>query len=345
MQDVIRVVLVGCGSIARHKAQRALARGDIEFVGFVDLAEDAARSLAAKFELDNVPTGTDLQAMLAEVKPDAVLDCTVPGAHADVTIAALEAGCHVLGEKPMAVTMDDARRMVQAAADTGRIYMVVQNQRYNEGIRALRSFLDSGAIGDVATVQSDFYIGAHFDGFRATMSHVLLLDMAIHTFDAARYIAGADGVDVYAHDWNPKGSWYDHGASAACIFNMTNDITYLYNGSWCTEGCNTTWNCSWRITGTRGTVLWDGNKSFRAETVKRAGGFISEMDPVDVPVAPLPEDREGQAGLIHDFVEAIKGGPEPMTMGRDNIKSLAMVIAAVESCETGRRVRVEAGSR
>src|SRR6266581_2652143 len=71
-------------------------------------------------------------------------------------------------------------------------------------------------------------IGAHFEGFRQHMRHVLLLDMAIHTFDAARLLTGADPVSVYCKEWNPVGSWYDHDASAVAFFEMTNGIVYTY---------------------------------------------------------------------------------------------------------------------
>ena len=65
--------------------------------------------------------------------------------------------------------------------------------------------------------------------------------MAIHTFDMARFISGADPVAVYCKEWNPSGSWYDHDASAIAIFEMTGGIVYTYRGSWCAEGLNTTW--------------------------------------------------------------------------------------------------------
>ena len=80
--------------------------------------------------------------------------------------------------------------------------------------------MQSGAVGPLTTVNCDFYIGAHFGGFRDRMEHVLLLDMAIHTFDQARFIMGADPVSVYCNEWNPAGSWYDHDASAIAIFEM-----------------------------------------------------------------------------------------------------------------------------
>ena len=147
----------------------------------------------------------------------------------------------VLGEKPLADNMADARRMVAAAQEAGLLFAVIQNRRYDENLRRLRAFLESGAIGQLTTVNSDFYLGVHFGGFRDHMAHVLLSDMAIHTFDAARYLSGSEPCSVYCHEWNPAGSWYDRDASAVAIFEMSEGLVYTYRGSWCSEGLNTSW--------------------------------------------------------------------------------------------------------
>jgi predicted dehydrogenase len=80
-----------------------------------------------------------------------------------------------------------AKKTLDAAQMPGKIYAIVQNYRYVSGPRRLKAFLDSKIIGDVTTVNADMYLGAHFGGFRDEMEHVLLLDMAIHTFDMARF--------------------------------------------------------------------------------------------------------------------------------------------------------------
>jgi predicted dehydrogenase len=90
-------------------------------------------------------------------------------------------------------------------------------------------------------------MGPHFGGFRESMRHVLLLDMAIHTFDAARFLSGEDALAVYCHETNPRGTWYEHGASATAVFEMTNGVTFTYRGSWCAEGLGTGWGADWRI--------------------------------------------------------------------------------------------------
>lgn len=339
MADTLKAVMVGCGSISGAWLPTVKEIEGLEVVGLVDINEEAARKRKEEFGLANAVTGTDLEPMLESTQPDMVFDCTIPEAHVSVTLAALKRGCHVLGEKPLADSMDNARRMVEAAQKAGKLYAVIQNRRYQPQIRALRQLIASGRLGELTTLNSDFYIGAHFGGFRDRMEHVLILDMAIHTFDAARFISGGDPVAVYCKEWNPKGSWYDHDASAVCVFEMSNGIVYTYRGSWCAEGLNTTWEADWRAVCRGGSVTWDGADGFRAQAVTGPGGFFSEWEDVPVEV-PETEKTGGHAGIIRDFVNSVRTGEIPETICTDNIKSLAMVFGAIESAETGKRVEI-----
>jgi predicted dehydrogenase len=340
MPDRLKAVLAGCGGISRAWLTPCKQREDIEIVGLVDISPDAAEAVRGEFELDSAVVGTDLGAVLAETRPDVVFNCAIPEAHCRITLQALEAGCHVLGEKPLAATMDEARQMVAAAESAGRVFAVIQNRRYQRSIRALREFLAGGELGPVTAVQSTFLIGAHFGGFRDRMEHVLLLDMAIHTFDAARFVIGADAESVYAYEWNPEGSWYDHDAAAVAVFRMKGGPVYTYQGSWCAEGLNTTWEADWRVICRNGSVTWDGADGFRAQKVKATGGFHSELEDVQVPLPdPGPRDN-GHASNIDEFLACVRNGGTPLTAASDNIRSLAMVHGAIASAETGLPIAV-----
>ena len=342
MADNIRVVLAGCGSISGVWLENVADIRDVEIVGLVDINEAAANERKKTFQLDNAAIGTKLAPMLEETEPNVVFDCTVPETHVDVAVTALEHGCHVLGEKPLADTMENAKKICAAAKDARRIHAVLQNRRYDPNIRALRKYLGSGKMGDLTTLDCDFYIGAHFGGFRDHMKHVLLIDMAIHTFDAARFIADADPVSVYCHEWNPKGSWYDHDASAVAVFEMSNGIVYTYRGSWCSEGLNTTWECDWRAISEKGSITWDGSENFKAQRVAGAGSFFSEWE--DVHIKPVKmRGKVGHAGVIEEFLRCVRSPTpkKPLTACSDNIKSLAMVFGAVESAETGKKVKIK----
>ena len=332
MHSELKCVLVGCGSISDTWRRGAADLEGLTMAGFVDLDLEAARNSAAAWNAAAAQVSDDLEATLRLVQPDVVFICTVPEAHHDVTLTALAHGAHVLGEKPLANNLEEARRMVGAAEAAGRLFAVIQNRRYNSNIRRLRAFLASGALGPLTTVNSDFYIGAHFGGFRDSMPHVLLADMAIHTFDAARYLTATEAQSVYCHEWNPAGSWYEGDASAVAVFQMGGGIVYTYRGSWCSEGLHTSWECEWRIVGTRGSVTWDGANGFRAQVTRGDEGFMRPLADVALPeIALSPEQTGSHGGLIRDFLRAVREGGSVETVASDNIHSLAMVHAAIDS--------------
>lgn len=342
---VFRAVLAGCGAMAKGWL-KALAEtpelaGRVVVVGLVDLDLGAANRLRDEFGL-SAATGTDLDAMLTQTKPDLLFDVVIPSARRDVVMTGLRHGCHVLTEKPMAASLAEARDLVAAAKSAGRIHAVVQNRRYVEGVRRTREMIESGVLGELTALHADFFIGAHFGGFREQMQDVLLLDMAIHTLDAARFMAGADPLAVYALESNPRGSWYAHGAVANAIFEFSDDVLFTYRGSWVAEGGTTSWESQWRIVGTTGTLLWDGAERFEARAVAGDSGFLRPLRDVAVPPPPRPAQTHGHASVIAEFLDAIETGRVPETAGSDNIKSLAMVFAAIESARTRQRVLITA---
>jgi predicted dehydrogenase len=314
----------------------------ITIVGLVDLDAGLARARADEFGLTTVPVGSDLDAMLATLKPDLLFDVVVPQARHDVVATGLRHGCHVLTEKPMAASMTEARDLVALAAQAGRVHAVIQNRRFVPGVRRIKRLLDSGALGAITSLNCDFFVGAHFGGFREQMQNVLLLDMAIHTLDAARFMAGKRPLAVYCLETNPQGSWYAHGAAANAIFEFSDGVVFNYRGSWSAEGANTSWESAWRIVGTKGTLLWDGAEGFAAHIVVGDSGFFRELAPLDVPPPADPAETHGHASVIADFVAAIAAGRAPETAGSDNINSLAMVFAAIESAKTKSRVAISA---
>ena len=335
----VRTVLVGCGSMSGAWFDAALALPQVEIVGLVDVVEEAAQKKAAQYQLAQAVIGTDLQTVLQQTTPDAAFNCTIPEAHYTVTMQALAHGCHVLSEKPLADSITRAREMVDAAHKANKIFAVIQKRRYEPAIRRMTHFLASSTLGSLTTVNSDFYIGAHFGGFRDSMRHVLLLDMAIHSFDAARLLTGADAVSVYCHEWNPQGSWYEHDASAIAIFEMSNGCIYTYRGSWCSEGLPTSWECDWRFIGQKGSVVWDGGEYTQIQVVKETGGFISTYSTMPIPSYEAG-NVGGHAGIIQEFFTCIQNGTQPETQAADNIKSLAMVFGAIESAERGQKISI-----
>lgn len=343
---VFRAVLAGCGGMAKGWL-KALSdapglAGRVEVVGLVDLDLAAAERLKAEFGLETATTGIDLESMLSATKPDLLFDVVVPSARRDVVMTGLRHGCHVLTEKPMAASLAEARELVAAAKEAGRVHAVVQNRRFTEGVRRIRETIESGALGELTALHADFFIGAHFGGFREQMQDVLLLDMAIHTLDAARFMSGRDPVAVYAYESNPHGSWYAHGAAANAIFEFSGEVVFTYRGSWVAEGGTTSWESAWRVIGTNGTLLWDGADAFQLKQIADNSGFLRPLKDAAVSPPPHPSQTHGHASVITEFLDAIETGRAPETAGADNIKSLAMVFAAIESARTRQRVTIAA---
>lgn len=333
-----KALIVGAGNMGRAWGRNLRDCEQTEVVGWVDIRPGIAEQAADEVGLSGLHLGTDLGKALAETHADFVVDVTVPEAHHAVTLLALQAGLPVLGEKPMASSMEEAREMVAASEQAGKLYMVSQSRRYDPRLRAYRQLIEQ-EIGPLGILNSDFYVGAHFGGFRDEMDSPLILDMAIHTFDAARYLSGADPVAVYCEEFNPPWSWYRGNACATAIFEMTGGLRYTYRGSWCSEGRHTAWESEWRAVGPKGTATWDGRGAPLAEVVVETGGFHSKVEERTLPIQEEP--YRGIAGSLRDFLHALETGVTPMGECHDNIKSLAMVFGAIESSATGKRVMIK----
>ena len=187
----LRAVLVGCGGMGNNWARILSPRQDLDIIGLVDVVPAAAAALKDRHNLD-VPTFATLENALATLPVDVVLDTAVPETRRHIAGTALQHGCHVLSEKPLATSVAQAQELLAIAESAGRTHAVMQNRRYLAGTRGVRQLVADGVIGDVGMICADFFLGAHFGGFRDEMANVLLLDMAIHTFDQARYMSGLD---------------------------------------------------------------------------------------------------------------------------------------------------------
>ena len=338
--SLFRAVLVGCGNMSHAWLGLLAGRDDVEIVGLVDPDTAAAERKKGKYELA-AGVYADLGEALGATAPDLLLDVALPETRHQIVTTALAAGCNVLSEKPMAATLDEARDLVRAAEAADRTFSVLQNRRYLKPMRALREVVTGGAIGRPGFVGADFFMGHHVSGFRATMEHPLLHDMAIHTFDQARFITGADPVSVYCQEFNLEGSWFEGDASAICVFELTGGIVFCYRGSWTAEGARTSWEASWRVTGSAGTAIWDGENEPYAvlpEGEVQRGNLWRDERRVEALThwSGLPH----HAGCLGEMLAALVEGRPAETDCRDNVKSIAMVFAAIESAREGRKVPV-----
>ncbi len=325
----LRLVQVGAGGMGQAWLDTITANPDVELVGLVDLNTDAAHAALAQRGLQGVAVGTSVGGVAAATGAHAVVNVTVPVAHHPVNVEAMFAGLPVLCEKPAAPTVAQALSLAASSEASGQLLMISQSRRYFNSLTQLKAV--AGELGDIGVITTEFFKAPHFGGFREEMDHVLLLDMAIHPFDAVRHLTGQDPVSVYCEEFNPSWSWFKADAAATAIFEFAGGLRYVYSGSWCADGAETSWNGSWRVNGAQGTALWDGDN---APTAEGLDGAVLEI-PAS---AGGPEEI---AGSLAEFVAAVRTGVVPDGAIHSNVHSLAMVEAAVLSAETGQRVRID----
>lgn len=144
---MLSAVIVGCGLIATRKYLPICKRlkSQVNLVGVCDMNEDILKQVASKYGVPN--TYTDFSLMLRKQRPDVVMICTPPGIHKEQTIESLEGGANVLVEKPMALTLDDCRQMVDAAKRSGKKLGIMHNQVFNPAFDEACDLVSQGAIG------------------------------------------------------------------------------------------------------------------------------------------------------------------------------------------------------
>ncbi|MBA2514800.1 MAG: Gfo/Idh/MocA family oxidoreductase [Solirubrobacterales bacterium] len=293
-------------------------------------AREAA--LAAGVAPDLCFGGLD-EALAAGVEAQVGVVVTPPATHLAVAHEAMEAGLDLLVEKPLADTLESARELVDRAEELGRRLMVSQNYRFKRAPRTVQRLVTEGAVGRIEQVRIVYQKDPPFADFRVQMDEPVIIDMAVHHLDQIRGLLGLEPVRLRARSWNPSWSRFRGNASALIEMETAEGVQIIYTGSWCSTGAETTWDGEWDIQGERGGILWRQNQvrlSFTSvfDTVFLPGAHERDGT-MDVDLDPVPlEERAGVLGELHAALDEER---VPETHGRDNLRSLALVLAAVES--------------
>jgi UDP-N-acetyl-2-amino-2-deoxyglucuronate dehydrogenase len=336
----LRFGLIGCGRVAPRHAQSLVQLPETQLVAVADIREDRAQRFSQEY---GAQAYVDYQEMLARPDLDAVTVCVPSGLHAPVTMDVLAAGKHVLVEKPIALDLDSADRMITAAREAGlRLGVVLQN-RYNSPVRQVRALIDQGRLGRLylGNVCVRWYRPQSYyeDGWHGTlaMDGGALMNQSIHHLDALQWFMG------------PVASAYAYTATLAHRMESEDvgvAVVRFESGALATiEGSTLTWpqnlEGSVALFGERGSVKVGGTALSRITLWKVDGELEREAEiltsqRVDPPTVYGYSHRE----VIHDFARALLEGREPETPGREARKSLALVLAIYESARTGREVHL-----
>lgn len=333
----MNVIQVGVGGMGHHWVKWLTSHPKIKLVGLVDVSADA---LARAREVGGYAPDicyNKLSDAFSKVRADVLMISTPPQFHCAAAVAGMRAGLDVITEKPMADTLANCRTMVRVSKETGRTCVVSQNYRFSAPMWTLAGAVRRNLVGPVGQVKLDFYLGMDFGGgFRHVMEYPQLVDMAIHHFDLIRFVTGLDAIAVQGAAWNPAWSNYAGDCSNSLVFEMTNGARVLYNASWCCKGQHTDWNGNWLIEGAKGALTHQRGVLEFTSVPK----LYTERGRKTLPTTP--PRHTGQLHVINEFLQARAKGARPSTDVFDNIKSMAMVFAAVTAVRTGKRVPVRA---
>ena len=336
----VRFGLIGCGRVAPRHAQSLIQLSDTQLVAVADIREDRARRFSAEY---GAQAYTDYDNMLARPDIDAVTVCVPSGLHAQVAIDVLQAGKHVLVEKPIALNLADADRMIATAREAGLTLGVVLQNRYNSPVQQVRTLVDQGRLGKLylGSVCVRWYRPQSYyeDGWHGTLSMDggALMNQSIHHLDALQWFMGPVA-SVYAYTATLAHTMESEDVGVAVVRFRSGALATV-------EGSTLTWpqnlEGSVALFGKRGSVKIGGTALSRITLWKVDGELEREAEiltgqRVDPPTVYGYSHRE----VIHDFARALLDGREPSTPGPEARKSLALVLAIYESARTGREVQL-----
>lgn len=336
----IRVAVIGCGSISKHRHIPEYAMNpNVELVAFCDVVPARSQQYADEY---GAKAYTDYKEMLEKEQPDAVSVCLPNALHAPVTIAAAEAGAHVLVEKPMASTEEEALAMIEAAKNKGVFLMVGHNQRLMPPHVKAKQLLDSGSLGKVISFRTSFgHPGPEawsvdgrnswfFNKEEAIMG--AMGDLGVHKADLIRYLLSDEVAEIAAFIGTIDKQGTEVDDNATCVLRMKSGAIGTLVASW-----------TYYKGEDNSTVLWCENGVMKIGTdpedqviVELRNGNVEKYKVGAI----ATNENQTTSGVIDAFVDSIISGQPPVISGEEGLKSLKVILAAFESQETGKIVNI-----
>ena len=205
----LRVAVIGVGSISNVHIEGYLKNPDVELVAFCDINEKQLKKRGEQYNITKLYTSLD--EMLEKEQLDAVSVCTWNSQHAPCTIKAFNAGLHVLCEKPMATSSEEAEEMLAAAKRNNKLLMIGFVRRHGNDAKILKTFIDNGDFGDIYYAKATYLRrngnpGGWF-GDKSRSGGGPLIDLGVHVIDLVRYSCGnPKPVSVYGATFKKLGN-------------------------------------------------------------------------------------------------------------------------------------------
>ncbi|MGN0982857.1 MAG: Gfo/Idh/MocA family protein [Candidatus Limivicinus sp.] len=345
---MINIGIIGCGKIAqvRHIPEYA-ENPDVKLAAFFSPNRARAQEQADKYGGKVYDTA---EALLADPDIDAVSICAANYAHAELSIQALNAGKHVLCEKPMATTLEDCEAMVECARKNGKFLMIGHNQRLAKAHMEAKRLIDEGLIGDIITFRTSFGHGGpetwsispgknvwFFDKKKAAMG--VMADLGVHKTDLIQYLTGQRVVRTTARlvtldKRGEDGELIGVDDNAVCIYELSGGAFGTMTASWTYYGAE---DNSTVLYGSKGIMrIYDDPA--HSIVVKLADGTVQTYDVEQIQT----NDNQTKSGVIDLWVDCLKNNRAPEISGESALCAMRAVFASIESSRTGKAVEIEA---
>lgn len=363
MSEKLRVAVIGAGQIANSAHIPAWKSTEgVEIVAVVDNRENVAEITAKRYNIPNVYK--DYKVMLEEIKPDIVSVCTPNNFHKPCAIAALEAGAHVLCEKPLSVSEKDAREMYDVAHRCGKYLMASQSMRFDTRTKAAKALYDTGIVGDPYYVQANLVRrrGIPKWGFFHMKEYNTAgpgFDLGVHVLDLLLWFMGSPApISVSGRNYEKIGNtdeklvesiadsgapvdlftprlydWHEFNVEdlTTAYIQLEGGITLMLKTSWALNAPEEDNRCY--ISGTEGGLVVIPETT----VLTNMGGYQVEIQP-KIPVQ-THQTFEGHYGLTSHFVRVIRGEEEMIVTENQVLNVLRILDAIYESSETGKEIR------
>ncbi|WP_163099327.1 Gfo/Idh/MocA family protein [Peribacillus alkalitolerans] len=333
-----RFAIVGCGHIAKKHAEAITKSSGAEFYAVCDTVQEKMDPFIEEYGVEGF---SSLDALLQDPNVDVVNICTPSGFHANIAVQVAQAKKHVVVEKPIALTLEDTDRIINACKENGVKLAVVHPNRFRPAMIKLKELMKEGRFGKLSHANStvrwnrnqEYYAQAPWRGTKSLDGGVLM-NQAIHNLDLLVWLMG-DVEEVFSMDATRLRNIEAEDVSTGVV-RFKNGALGVVEAAVTIYPKN--YEESISIFGEKGTVKIGGQNANFIEHLVMEGMSEEEVEALKEEIKKDPFGTPGHQGIIEDMVQAIKEDREPIVTGEDGKRALQLVVSLYESAEANKPV-------